>query len=84
MLRERKSVFEIVLLSLRLFAGSPAPWYAQRIESDTFGSLRHCYIGPVGNRVSAVAGEQRLSRDLPAFSNMLKEKKIQNVIARVP
>jgi len=56
MLRERKSVFELALLSLWLFAGSPAPLYAQRPDSDNFGALRYRHIGPVGNRVSAVAG----------------------------
>ena len=53
MLRERKSVFELALLSLWLFAGSPAPLYAQRPDSDNFGALRYRHIGPVGNRVSA-------------------------------
>src|SRR5215470_20091038 len=46
----------LAALVLCLAAGPVTLSNAQQISSDAFGSLRYRYIGPVGNRVSAVAG----------------------------
>src|SRR5262249_15316997 len=46
----------LAALVLCLAAGPVTLSHAQQISSDAFGSLRYRYIGPVGNRVSAVAG----------------------------
>jgi photosystem II stability/assembly factor-like uncharacterized protein len=41
---------------LWLAAGPVTLSYAQQVNTETFGPLRYRYIGPVGNRVSTVAG----------------------------
>lgn len=45
-----------VLLMLVFLVGCFAFLYAQQTNVNTFGALRYRHIGPVGNRVSAVAG----------------------------
>jgi photosystem II stability/assembly factor-like uncharacterized protein len=51
-----KKPLKLTLLILLLFAGPLAISYAQQINSESLSALRYRYIGPVGNRVSAVAG----------------------------
>src|SRR5215831_18823597 len=46
----------LAALVLCLAPGPVTLSYGQQTSSDAFGSLRYRYIGPVGNRVSAVAG----------------------------
>jgi photosystem II stability/assembly factor-like uncharacterized protein len=52
----KKPTLTFICVILALLAGSLAVSNAQQIETGTFDSLRYRYIGPVGNRVSAVAG----------------------------
>src|SRR5262249_54985294 len=48
----------LVLAAAVLLCGACCPLWAQRLEinPDVYSQLRHRYIGPVGNRVSAIAG----------------------------
>src|SRR5712691_3552439 len=55
-MNSRKSILHFAAMILLLAAGPFALSYAQQIGSETLGALRYRYIGPVGNRVSAVAG----------------------------
>src|SRR6266404_3516419 len=55
-MNSKKSILHFAAVILLLAAGPLALSYAQQISSETLGALRYRYIGPVGNRVSAVAG----------------------------
>src|SRR2546425_1551033 len=52
----KKSILHFAAMIFLLAAGLLAPSFAQQISSETLGALRYRYIGPVGNRVSAVTG----------------------------
>lgn len=52
----KKSVLKLMLLTPWLLAGALALSSAQQSSYEIFGALKYRYIGPVGNRVSAVAG----------------------------
>jgi photosystem II stability/assembly factor-like uncharacterized protein len=51
-----KSLLRFAALVVLLAAGLIALSYAQQINPSIFNQLRYRYIGPVGNRVSAIAG----------------------------
>src|SRR5215510_955 len=51
-----KSLLRFAALVVLLAAGLIALSYAQQINPSIFDQLRYRYIGPVGNRVSAIAG----------------------------
>src|SRR5574341_2548954 len=51
-----KSLLRFAALVVLFAAGLIALSYAQPINPPTFDQLRYRYIGPVGNRVSAIAG----------------------------
>ena len=56
---KRQLVFRLALaaaLAAFLFGGIPAAVSGQDIGADTFKQLRYRFVGPAGNRVSAVAG----------------------------
>src|SRR5438128_9204613 len=55
MLNRKKSALQFALVFACLAVGSVSLSYAQQPGSD-LNALRFRYIGPVGNRVSAVAG----------------------------
>jgi len=52
----RKLIVRFAAAILLLSAGPLAHSYGQQINSDNLSALGYRYIGPVGNRVSAVAG----------------------------
>ena len=56
MLKTKRALLAVTVLILLLSAGSLALSYAQQINPETLGALRYRYIGPVGNRVTSVAG----------------------------
>src|SRR5499426_1274410 len=51
-----KSLLRFAALVVLIAAGLIALSYAQQIAPSIFNQLRYRYIGPVGNRVSAIAG----------------------------
>src|SRR5262245_8584541 len=51
-----KSLLRFAALVVLLAAGLISLSYAQQINPSIFNQLRYRYIGPVGNRVSAIAG----------------------------
>ncbi|MGH6931988.1 MAG: WD40/YVTN/BNR-like repeat-containing protein, partial [Dongiaceae bacterium] len=56
MLKRKKSILKFAAFMLWLLVGPIALSYAQQINPSIFDQLRYRYIGPVGNRVSAIAG----------------------------
>src|SRR5262249_49869166 len=56
MFKGKKFVLKLTLLTPWLLAGALALSYAQQINREIFSALKYRYIGPVGNRVAAVAG----------------------------
>src|SRR5262249_9482591 len=56
MLKRKKSFLHFAVLIVLLSAGTIALSYAQQINPPIIDQLRYRYIGPVGNRVSAIAG----------------------------
>jgi len=55
-MNHQKSILHIVAICLLMVVGLLEPSAAQQISSDKLSQLRFRYIGPVGNRVSAVTG----------------------------
>ena len=55
-MNSRKSILHFAAMILLIAAGPLSRSDAQQISSETLTALRYRYIGPVGNRVSAVAG----------------------------
>jgi len=56
MIKRKKSLLRFAALIVLLSAAPIALSYAQQITPSIFDQLRYRYIGPVGNRVSAIAG----------------------------
>jgi photosystem II stability/assembly factor-like uncharacterized protein len=56
MMTSKNLFLMFAIVTLCLGAGPTVLIRGQQISSDTINSLRYRYIGPVGNRVSAVAG----------------------------
>ena len=54
--KRKTSILKFAALILLLSAGLPAHSHAQQINSESLSALRYRYIGPVGNRVTSVAG----------------------------
>src|SRR5262249_42922256 len=55
-IKRKRAPLHFAALIVLLSAGLIALSYAQQINPPIFDQLRYRYIGPVGNRVSAVAG----------------------------
>jgi photosystem II stability/assembly factor-like uncharacterized protein len=56
MLKRKNSILQFAAVILWLSAGPIALSSAQQTNSQIFDQLRYRYLGPVGNRVSAIAG----------------------------
>src|SRR5262245_54773661 len=56
MIKRKMSILRFAALIVLLSAGLIALSYAQQINPPIFDHLRYRYIGPVGNRVCAIAG----------------------------
>ena len=52
----RKSILHVTAIFFLLAAGPLAISYAQQIAPENLSAFRYRYIGPVGNRVTSVAG----------------------------
>src|SRR6185295_9363575 len=52
----RKSILHVTVIFFLLAAGPLAISYAQQIAPENLSAFRYRYIGPVGNRVTSIAG----------------------------